>query len=267
MSNIKIGIIGGTGIYKLPGVTNLEKIIVETEYGDIPVNVGNLNGKDVAFLTRHGERHSIAPGKINYRGNISAMKKLGVKQIFATACSGSVNPEYGPGSFVAIRQFIEFTKNRKSTFFDYDGSADGRRIGHIDLTEPYCDTLISVLLRAGKELGIIVKDGAAYCCMEGPRFETKAEIQMFRTLGCDLVGHTSYPEQALAREAEICYASMGIVANMAAGIDSSHVDVNEVQENMANVFEDVQSLLVKAVELTDEDRDCWCRHALDSSYA
>lgn len=265
MEPVKIGVIGGTGVYKLPGVKNLEKVMVETDYGTIPVSVGTLKGKRVAFLTRHGESHSISPGQINFRGNIQALQKLGVKQVFATACSGGINPEYSSGTFVAIRQFIEFTKNRRASFFENDGSVD-KKIGHVDLTEPYCGRLIDVFKAAGEAIGLEIKDGATYACMEGPRYESSAEIKMLRTLGADLVAHTSYPEQTLAREAEMCYASMGIVANMAAGMEDEHLTTTDVKDNMAKVFDTVQALLVKAVELVEDD-DCWCKHALEDSYA
>ncbi len=266
MEPVRIGVIGGTGVYSLPGVENLEKVNVETPYGKVAVNVGTLAGKRVAFLTRHGEKHSISPGQINYRGNIRALSTLGVKQVFATACSGSLNPAYPAGSFALVRQFIEFTKARHASFFENDGTVE-KKIGHVDLTEPYCPRLSQVYLDACAALGLPVKDGATYACMEGPRFETRAEIKMLQMLGADLVAQTSYPEMALAREDEMCYASMGIVANMGAGIEDDHVDTTAVQENMAKVFGDVQRLLVKAVELVDADADCWCKHALENSYA
>lgn len=266
MEPVKIGIIGGTGVYRLPGVENLEKTAVDTPYGKVVVSVGRLAGKRMAFLTRHGEAHSISPGQINYRANIRALSTLGVKQVFATACSGSVNPAYPAGSFVLLQQFIEFTKARHASFFENDGSEE-KKIGHVDLTQPYCPRLSQVYLDAAAALGLPARDGATYACMEGPRFETAAEINMLRVLGADLVAQTGYPEVALAREDEMCYASLGIVANMAAGIEDEHVETTAVQENMAQVFGDVQRLLVKAVELVDMDGDCWCKHALENSYA
>lgn len=265
MEKIRIGIIGGTGIYKLPGIQSLRKEIVETEYGQVIVNIGNLGGKAVAFLTRHGENHSTAPGQVNYRANIRAMQKLGVKQIFATACSGSLNPKYGSGSFVLIDQFLDFTKNRPSSFFYNDGRED-RKIAHVDLTHPYCSRLQNVILKAGEELGMEIKTGATYCCQEGPRFETEAEIKMFRVLGGDLVAHTQYPEVALAREAEICYAAIAIVSNMAAGVEDEHVSATELKDNMSQLFEKVQLLLAKSTELLNEDDDCWCKHALADAF-
>ena len=266
METVKLGIIGGTGVDQLLEAEGVQQVEVSTEYGKVAVKVGILCGKRVAFLTRHGDNHSIAPGCINYRANIRALQKLGVKQIFATACTGSLNPEFRPGTFVVVRQFLEFTKSRKSTFFDYDGtqSAD-KAISHIDVTEPYCDRLSKVLIQAGAKVGIEIKDGATYCCMEGPRYETAAEVKMLRMLGGDIAGHTSFPEQVLAREAEICYASIGIVSSMAAGIESVHITAGAVEENMDKMFEDVQKILLNAVEIVDTDQDCWCKHSLDDT--
>lgn len=263
--NIKIGIIGGTGIYKLPGIKDIHKTAVETEYGNCMVNTGILAGKRVAFLTRHGERHSTSPGQINYRANIRAMQKLGVKQLFATACSGSLNPEYRVGSYVLLDQFLDFTKNRKASFFENDGTVE-KKIAHIDVTHPYCSRLGETIVRAGENLGIPVKKGAVYCCTEGPRFETDAEVKMFRMLGGDLVAQTQYPEVVLAREAEMCYAAIGIVSNMAAGIEEEHVSALDLKCSMADLFDTVQSLLAEAVKLVEEDGDCWCKHALKESY-
>jgi 5'-methylthioadenosine phosphorylase len=262
---ISIGIIGGTGVYRLPGVESLEKREVRTPYGDVTVNVGTLSGKRVAFLTRHGENHSISPGQINYRANISAMKQLGVRQIFATACSGSLNPEYPGGSFVMLGQFIEFTKNRAESFYTTDGGAV-ERIAHVDLTKPYCGRLTELVVNAGRELGIDIKTGATYACMEGPRFESDAEIKMLRVLGADLVAQTNYPEVALAREAEICYAAIGIISNMAAGVEDEHVSAADLSDAMSGLFENVQRILAKAVELAGESDDCWCQTALAEAY-
>lgn len=265
MENASIAIIGGTGVDQLPGVKDMKQVMVETEYGTVPVRTGKLNGKKIAFLTRHGENHSIAPACINYQANIQALAQLGVKQIFATACVGSLNPDYRPGTFVILRQFLEFTKNRKSSFFNLDGSQKGRTVSHVDVTDPYCDRLSRVLIEAGLQAGVAVKDGAVYCCMEGPRYETSAEVKMLRILGGDVAGHTSFPEQVLAREAEICYASIGIVSSMAAGIEAEHITAGAVEENMEKMFSDVQSILTNAIERVDEDEDCWCRHSLEDT--
>ena len=263
--SIKIGIIGGTGVYKLPGVEDIQKRIVGTEYGTVGVNIGRLGGKEIAFLTRHGENHSTSPGQINYKANIRAMQLLGVKQVIATACSGSMNLEIPAGSFVLLDQFLNFTKNRDDSFFNNDGSQD-KKIAHIDLTHTYCGRLGEIIKKAGERLSIPVIQGATYCCVEGPRFETMAEIKMFQILGGDLVAQTQYPEVVLAREAEMCYAAIGIISNMAAGVDDEHVSATDLKMNMNGLFERVQKLLAKTVELLDEEEDCWCKHALSESY-
>lgn len=265
MDKIKTGIIGGTGVDKLPGVKNIQQIFVKTEYGDIPVKIGVWNGKRIAILARHGEHHSIAPGCINYRGNIQALKQLGVEQIFTTSCVGSLNPAYRPGTLIVLRQFLDFSKNRKSTFFDFDGTQNNRPISHIDVTNPYCDRLSKILIEAGKSQGFDVKDGATYCCMEGPRYETSAEAKMLRMLGGDIVGHTSFPEQVLAREAEICYASIGIVSCMGAGMEDGPITAEAIEKIMDKMFEDVQKILLKAVDMTDEEEDCTCKHSLQDT--
>lgn len=265
MAEYKIGIIGGTGIYKLPGIKDLKKITVETEYGNVVVNTGKLGDKNIAFLTRHGENHTIAPSEINFRGNIRAMQLLGVKQIVATACSGSMNPNYPEGSFVLLEQFLDFTKNRPASFYSGERLISDR-IAHVDVTHPYCDRLKNAVQRAGKEIGIEVLKGATYCCQEGPRYESDAEIRMFRQMGGDLVAHTQYPEVVLVREAEICYSAIGLVANMAAGIKDEHVSSTELKEIMEGMFSNVQKLLAKTVEVIDENEDCWCKHALENAF-
>lgn len=265
MENVKIAVIGGTGVDRLPNIKDVEQKLVETEYGVVPVKIGTCDKTKVAFLVRHGENHSIAPARINYRANIRALAKLGVKQIFATACVGSLNPKYKPGTFLVLRQFLEFTKNRETSFFNLDGTQNGRAISHVDVTDPYCGRLSKILIQAGRAAGIEVLDGATYCCMEGPRYETAAEVKMLRMLGGDVAGHTSFPEQVLARESEICYASIGIVSSMAAGIEDRHITAGVVEGNMEKMFEDVQKILINALKLTDPDEDCWCKHSLEDT--
>ncbi|MDO5690674.1 MAG: S-methyl-5'-thioinosine phosphorylase [Tissierellia bacterium] len=261
---IEIGVIGGTGIYKLPEVINTEQQVMKTPYGNAVLTIGDLSGKQVAFLTRHGEDHSIAPGKINARANIWALKELGVKQILATACSGSLNTELPQGTLVLIDQFIEFTRNRLDSFF-IDRKNEKGKLAHIDVTHPYCARLGEIVLEAGRAVNIPVKTGATYACVEGPRFESAAEIRMYQTLGADLVAQTQYPEVVLAREAEICYCAIGMVANMAAGLTAAPVSATEMKENMTKIFDHVQLLLAESIRRMD-DTNCSCHHALDDSY-
>lgn len=265
MRSVKLGIIGGTGVYNLPGVEDLEKVTVATPYGEIHVNVGRIAGREVAFLTRHGEKHSISPGQINYRGNIWALKELGVKQLIATACCGSLNPEFGAGTFILLNQFIEFTKNRPASFYYNDGSID-KQIAHVDSTHPYCSRLGDIAIAAGKALNIEVKSGATYICEEGPRFSSFAETKMYQKVGGDLIAHTQYPEVALAREAEMCYAVIGIVANMAPGLSDELLTATELKETMAGMFRDIQELLVRTIEGVVDTAECTCQHALEDAF-
>lgn len=260
---VRLGIIGGTGIYKLPGATGIEDHVVETPYGKVNLKIGQIQSKKVAFLTRHGESHSIAPNQINYRANIWALQSVGVKELLATACSGSLNPEYAVGDFVLLNQFMEFTKNRPASFYDSNGD---KPIAHVDVTRPYCKSLGNFMFEAAKNLQIKLKSGATYCCTEGPRYESAAEIQMFRILKGDLVGHTNYPEVVLAREAEICYCAVAIISNPAAGISESPLTSTEVKEAMEKSFAKIQLLLAETIALLPDDRDCSCHHALEHAF-
>jgi 5'-methylthioadenosine phosphorylase len=263
MELARIGIIGGTGIYDLRTLRDPETVGVETDYGKVIVKTGEIGGKKVAFLARHGETHSIAPGNINYRANIAALRKIGVRQVFATACSGSMNPKYRTGDFVLLEQFLDFTKSREASFFTDDKAGP---IGHLDNTNPYCADLGRYVAKAASQRNIVVKAGATYCCTEGPRFETAAEINMFRMLKGDLVGQTNYPEVVLAREAEMCYCAVAIVSNMAAGMSGSPITAEEVKQAMSENYSSIQEVIEGAVRLLPEDRDCECRHLLDKAY-
>src|SRR5690606_29757669 len=198
--------------------------VLDTPYGEVEVQIGRYKGVEVAFMPRHGKGHSIPPHRINYRANIWGLKMLGVEVILATAAVGSINPEMKPGNFVIVDQFLDFTKGRTSTFFD-DGS---QGVVHVDVTEPYCPAVREVLIETGRELGLRLHDRGTYVCVEGPRFETAAEIRAFRILGGDVVGMTSVPEAVLAREAGICYAAMAMVTNMGAGMEERPLSHEEV---------------------------------------
>ena len=214
-----IGIIGGSGVYE-----NTEKAdsctekVVETEYGSVTVSILDICSKKVAFIPRHAAGHSIPPHKINYRANIDALKNVGVTQIIATNSVGSMNEEMGPGTFVIPDDFLDFSQNRAKTYYE-------NKVVHVDMTEPYCPTLRDILDKSGD---VIL--GGTYVCTEGPRFETPAEIKMFKMLGGDLVGMTGVPEVTLARERGICYNSICIVSNYAAGIHEHTLTIDEVFE-------------------------------------
>ncbi|MCR6544208.1 S-methyl-5'-thioadenosine phosphorylase [Dehalobacterium formicoaceticum] len=250
----KIAIIGGTGVYNPDILSDVQEMIVENVYGKAKMAKGTYQGKEIIFLARHGATHSLPPHLINYRANIRALKEMGVERVLATAAVGSLNETMAPGSFVLVDQFLDFTKNRISTFFD--GGEQG--VTHTDMTNPYCPQLIKVLAQEGQNLPITVHQGGTYVTAEGPRFETPAEIRMFKMLGGDVVGMTSVPEVVLAREAGLCYATIGMVTNFAAGISPTELSHQEVLDVMSENSANLSKLLMKTVENMPEERTCKC---------
>lgn len=255
---VKIAIIGGTGVYDPRILANVYQDEIVTPYGTVPLKVGEYAGKKVAFIPRHGSSHSIPPHLINYRANIWAMKKLGVENILSTTAVGSLNPAMKPGDFVAVDQFLDFTKGRVSTF--YEGGERG--VVHVDVTTPYCPSIRQDVFQAAETTGIRVHQKGVYVCTEGPRFETPAEISMFAKLGGDLVGMTNVPEVVLAREAEMCYCTISMVTNYAAGISNSPLTHKEVLETMSANTENIKRLILATIQRIDLSRNCTCRQAL-----
>ena len=255
---IRIGIIGGTGVYDPSILENVRQVETVTPYGTVSYKTGEFAGKSIAFIPRHGSKHSIAPHLINYRANIWAMKKIGVRRILATAAVGSLHLPMKLGDFVLIDQFIDFTKNRSSTF--HEGNERG--VVHVDLTNPYCDSLRDKLLAVGKSIGIEIHPKGTYICTEGPRFETPAEIAMFSKFGGHLVGMTNVPEVVLAREAEICYGAIGMVTNFAAGISKNPLTYGEVIAIMNQNTENLKTLLMNTIKMIDIEENCSCQQAL-----
>lgn len=254
---ITFGIIGGTGVYDPSILKNVHDAEIVTPYGTVTYKVGDFAEKGVVFIPRHGSNHSTPPHLINYRANIWALKKLGVQNILATTAVGSLNLAMKPGHFVLPDQFLDFTKNRINTF--YDGGERG--VVHVDVTEPYCPSLRNIIAKAADGLKLSLHNGGTYVCTEGPRFETPAEIRMFEKLGGDLVGMTSIPEAVLAREAEMCYATISMVTNYAAGISKQSLTHAEVLETMRLNTKHIKELVMSAIELIAA-ADCPCRHAL-----
>jgi len=255
---IETAVIGGTGVYDPEILNNARQETIATDYGTVQLNVGEYQGRQVAFLARHGQDHSIPPHLVNYRANIAALKKLGVRSIFATAAVGSLNLNMKPGQFVFADQFLDFTKMRAHTFF----GVSKKGVIHIDMTEPYCPELRKILAQAAEKLGYEAHTGGTYVCAEGPRFETPAEIKMYRHLGGDLVGMTSVPEVTLAREAEICYATIAVVTNFAAGISPDRLSHSEVVEAMEEYSERLRKLIMQSINMLDKERNCICHRAL-----
>lgn len=255
---MEIAIIGGTGVYD-PGIlSNLRESEVQTPYGSIKPTIGEFNGVEVAFLPRHGAGHSVPPHRVNYRANIWGLRRLGVKRIIATTAVGSLNPKMRPGEMVVIDQFLDFTKGRPSTFFE--GGPHG--VVHVDYTEPYCPELRAVILKAAAQLGYTAHDGGVYVCTEGPRFETPAEIRMFAKLGGDLVGMTNVPEVVLAREAGICYATISMVTNFAAGMAAGPLTHEEVVALMQENTQRLRQVIMTVIGALPAERHCGCQHAV-----
>jgi 5'-methylthioadenosine phosphorylase len=255
-------IIGGTGLYSMAELERAKTTVVKTPYGDSPeLLLGRLWGREVVFLPRHGEGHKIPPHLVNYRANIWALHKLGVKRVLATSCCGSTNPRMRPGEFAILSQFIDFTKCRPQTF--YEGRRQG--VAHIEVTEPYCPELRRTLIETAKELGLKVHPSAVYACTEGPRFETAAEVRALRMLGADLVGMTNVPECVLAREVEMCYSALGIITNFAAGISRKKLTYTEVVEILRESLGQARKLLLEAIGKIPKKRSCPCAHALEGA--
>jgi 5'-methylthioadenosine phosphorylase len=227
---------------------------VETPYGPVEPVIGKLANREIVFMSRHGRDHATPPHLVNYRANIWAVRKLGVSKILATAAVGSLSPDFRLGELVLLDQFLDFTKSRSQTF--YEGGQKG--VLHVDMTDPYCSAVRQVILDASERLGFPVKDGACYVCTEGPRFETPAEIRMFQRLGADLVGMTSVPEVVLARELGMCYASIGMVTNEAAGIAAHPLSHAEVMESMKELGVKVAQLIQSTFEIWTPEQNCLC---------
>ena len=230
---------------------------METPYGSVEPVVGKLANCEIVFMSRHGRDHATPPHLVNYRANIWALRKLGVRKILATAAVGSLSTNFSLGELVLLDQFLDFTKSRPQTF--YEGGKQG--VLHVDMTEPYCSAVRQVIMDASEHLGFAVKNGACYVCTEGPRFETPAEIRMFQRLGADLVGMTSVPEVVLARELGMCYASIGMVTNEAAGIATHPLTHAEVMESMKEVGVKVAQLIQATFELWTPGQNCLCASA------
>jgi 5'-methylthioadenosine phosphorylase len=254
MAPSKVAIIGGTGVYENAYLEDPQEMIVETGFGQALFCRGHYREREIYFLARHGTGHGLPPHLVNYRANIAAIKKLGISAVIATAAVGSLRQGMPPGSRVVIDQFIDFTKGRPATF--YEGGEEG--VIHVDLTEPYCPELRQAVLRAGETLGERIIDGGCYLCTEGPRFETPAEIRMFALWGGDLVGMTNVPEVVLAREAGLCYATIALVSNFAAGISPQALSHQEVLDEMARGKDSLDRLLMAVATEISTGRNCGC---------
>lgn len=257
----EIGIIGGTGLYDPQLLKNLQEVTVETPYGkpSDSITVGELGGKRVAFLPRHGKKHTIRPTDINVRANIYALKTLGVNRILAPSTVGSLREDYHPGEIVFCDQFIDRTTRREQSFYTQD------KVCHITVAEPMCPQLREAIINVAKKLGVKMHETGTYVCIEGPRFSTKAESKMYRQWGADVVGMTLVPECVLAREAEICYASISTVTDYDVWKDHP-VCVDDVVKIMKTNIENVKRIIAETVAKLPDERACKCGEALKGAF-
>lgn len=254
-----IGVIGGSGLYSMTGLSNTREIRVKTPFGDPSdaIVTGTLEGKEVAFLARHARGHRILPGEINFRANIHAMKQLGVQRIISVSAVGSLQEDLRPGEFLVVDQFVDRTKHRISTFF-----GEGL-VAHVTFDKPTCAQLSSVLADASVHCGVKVHRRGTYICMEGPQFSTLAEAHMHRQLKFDVIGMTNVTEAKLAREAEICYATIAMITDY----DCWHpehdsVTVAQIIETLNQNAANAQNVLRQAIKAMPADRSCKCGAAL-----
>jgi len=258
MQEVKIGVIGGSGIYDIEGITETHTKKIRTPFGDPSdkMVIGNLEGIPVAFLPRHGRGHSIMPSELNSKANIYALKSLGVEQIISISACGSLKEELKPRDIVIPDQLFDRTRQRPYTFF-----GEGI-VAHIGFANPYCPELSRILYGVAKELEFPVHLGGTYVCIEGPQFSTKAESKVFRSLGFSIIGMTNLPEAKLAREAEVCYATLGLVTDYDVWKEGEEVSVEKVIGNLLANIEKVKKLIKAAIPRLERERKCECASAL-----
>lgn len=265
VSSPVVGIIGGSGVYDIEGLEKTEWKEVESPFGrpSDALLCGELDGQPVVFLPRHGRGHVLSPSEVNYRANIDALKRLGVSEILSLSAVGSLKEDLPPGHFVLVDQFIDRTFQRQKSFF-----GEGL-VAHVSLAHPVCGRLGDALAPAAEEVGIPFGKGGTYLAMEGPQFSTQAESQLYRNWGCDVIGMTNMPEAKLAREAELCYASVAMVTDYDCWHpDHDHVTVEQVVRILMQNAEKARAL-IKAVlpRLAERRQPCTqgCHRALDNA--
>jgi len=259
LAQAEIGIIGGSGLYAMPGLTKIKEVRVRTPFGQPsdPYVLGTLEGRKVAFLARHGRGHRILPTELNFRANIYGFKQLGVERIVSVSAVGSLKEEHKPMEFVIPDQFFDRTRHRIDTFFG------NGIVAHISFADPICPELARVLEAACKKAGVVGKRGGTYLCMEGPQFSTKAESNVYRSWGMDVIGMTNLQEAKLAREAEICYSTAAMVTDYDCwhpGHDS--VTVDQVVSVLMKNAENACAMVRETVAAMPKTRSCKCGSAL-----
>lgn len=258
----KLAIIGGSGLYNMPGLQDAEELRVTTPFGEPSASIvtGSLEGEKVAFLARHGIGHFISPSEVNYRANIYALKSLGAERIVSISACGSLREDFAPGDIVIPDQLFDFTRGRKRTFFE------GGLVAHISAADPFCADLSRYLYQAAKQTGVTVHQGGASITIEGPRFSTRVESHTFRAWGMSVIGMTTTPEAFLAREAEMCYAVMAHVTDYDCWhVSEQPVTVEMVIEILNRNTEIAQQAVKNLISILPGERSCDCQNALASA--
>jgi 5'-methylthioadenosine phosphorylase len=259
VAQAEIGIIGGSGLYQMEGLSGSKWVRVATPFGkpSDAFRVGTLDGRRVAFLARHGRGHLLTPSEINFRANIYAMKKLGVERILSVSAVGSLREDYRPMDMALPLQFFDRTRGRISTFFG------GGIVAHVGFSDPMCPAVVDVLEAGCAEAKVTVHRGGTYVCMEGPAFSTQAESNAYRAWGMDIIGMTNLQEAKLAREAEICYATLAMVTDYDCWHpDHEAVTVNQIIDYLNRNVENAQKILRAGVRRLPKKRNCKCSSAL-----
>jgi len=274
-----LGIIGGSGLYRIEGFKKVDEVNINTPFGEpsSSIIIAEYERKKIAFLSRHGTDHSIPPHLVNYRANLWALRKIGVKRILGIGAVGSINESIKPGDYIIISDFIDFTKSRKNTFYEgkFGNKVEGngtvedlinsKRVVHVDMTDPYCPEIRNILKTILLQKGYKFVEDGVYVCTEGPRFETPSEIRMFKKLGGDVVGMTGYPEVVLARELALCYASLCVSANPAAGMSDNKLTSEEVIEMMRTKSKEIGEIIKKLAISISDKYTCNCNKSLEGS--
>lgn len=253
-----VGVIGGSGVYEIEGVKDLKEVKIKTPFGDPSdaLMLGALDGVQVAFLPRHARGHKILPSELNSRANIWALKSIGVEQLVSISACGSLKEELPPRHFVIPDQLFDRTQSRPGSSFYGEGI-----VGHTQFANPYCKPLSDAVFRAGQSLGFPIHQGGTFVIIEGPMFSTKAESKVWRGLGFSIIGMTNLPEARLAREAEICYITVGLVTDYDVWKEGEEVSVEHVMETIHANVANVKALIKKAVPALRRERKCECARA------
>lgn len=264
MTRATVGVFGGSGFYRL--LDDVEFVHMETPYGETSdqIALGIVDGVGVAFLPRHGSKHTLPPAAINYRANLWALKELGVTRVIAPTAAGSLQPHVKPGDFVVCDQFVDRTHGRQDTFYP-----SGPTVAHVGAADPYCPVMRQLSVAVGREQGVTVHDRGTVVVIQGPRFSTRAESRWFSSLGWEVINMTQYPEVILARELELCYVNISLITDYDVGLEGmpelAPVSVVEVEKVFSDNNDRVRSLILALVPRLPAERDCPCPAAMSGA--